>query len=220
LVTNTPGAAPVPATPPPASTSSGSSLGARLANATGTASSAPTAAQPVGYPGDGAEAGSPYAPPSARGSQETAAFGTAPAAGAPAASSTTATAAGAAGGPRTARLTIASVDPWSVLKLSFLLSVALGIALVISSMVLWSVLNGMGVFEQINSVLSDVSGTSDAGEEFDIFNYVGFGRVVSLSTVVGVVNVVLITALSTIGAFLYNLSAGLVGGLHVTLSDD
>jgi hypothetical protein len=215
-VTNTPGAAPVPATPPPASTSSGSSLGARLAGATGTASpSAPTAANPVGYPGDSAEAGS-YAPPSARGSQETASFGTAPAAGATAASST-ATAAGAAGGPRTARLTIASVDPWSVLKLSFLLSVALGIALVISSMVLWSVLNGMGVFEQINSVLSDVSGT---GEEFDIFNYVGFGRVVSLSTVVGVVNVVLITALSTIGAFLYNLSAGLVGGLHVTLSDD
>jgi hypothetical protein len=104
-----------------------------------------------------------------------------------------------------------------VLKLSFLLSVALGIALVISSMVLWSVLNGMGVFEQINSVLGDISGN---GDEFDIFDYVGFGRIVSLSTVVGVVNVVLITALSTIGAFLYNLSAGLVGGLHVTLSDD
>ena len=64
---------------------------------------------------------------------------------------------------------------------------------------------------------ADISGT---GEEFDVFNYVGFGRVVSLSTVVGVVNVVLITALSTIGAFLYNLGAGLVGGLHVTLSDE
>jgi hypothetical protein len=104
-----------------------------------------------------------------------------------------------------------------VLKLSFLLSVALGIALVIASMVLWSVLNGMGVFDQINSVLGDISGD---GAEFDIFSYVGFGRVVSLSTVIGVVNVVLITALSTIGAFLYNLGAGLVGGLHVTLSDD
>jgi hypothetical protein len=104
-----------------------------------------------------------------------------------------------------------------VLKLSFLLSVALGIALVIASMVLWSVLNGMGVFESVNSTLSDIGGT-EAG--FDIYDYVGFGRVVSLSTVIGVVNVVLITALSTIGAFLYNLGAGLVGGLHVTLSDD
>jgi len=95
--------------------------------------------------------------------------------------------------------------------------VALGIATVVASVVLWLVLNGMGIFDQINGVLGDISGT---GEEFDVFNYVGFGRVLSLSTVVGVVNVVLITALSTIGAFLYNLGAGLVGGLHVTLSDD
>lgn len=102
-----------------------------------------------------------------------------------------------------------------MLKLSLLLSVALGIALVVASMVLWSVLNGMGVFESINSVLTDIS-----GQDSDIYQYVGFGRVVSLTTVVAVVNVGLITALSTIGAFLYNLGAGLVGGLHVTLSDD
>jgi hypothetical protein len=200
----------VPATPPPASTTgtSGPSLADRIASATG---SAPPPSS-VGYPGDTTtdSAGGGYAPPPSRGSSE---HGTAPAhsAGAPATG-----AAASHGGPRTARLTIASVDPWSVLKLSFLLSVAIGIATVIASVVLWSVLNGMGVFEQINSVLSDISGTGD----FDIFDYVGFGRIVSLSTVVGVVNVVLITALSTIGAFLYNLGAGLVGGLHVTLSDD
>jgi hypothetical protein len=121
------------------------------------------------------------------------------------------------GGPRSVRLTVAGLDPWSVLKLSFLLSVAIGIAMVIASVVLWSVLNGMGVFDQINRVLLDITGTEN---KFNIYKYVGLGRVVSLSTVLGVVNVVLMTALSTLGAFLYNLGSGLVGGLHVTLTDD
>jgi hypothetical protein len=214
LVTNTPGAAPVPATPPPASTSTstGRSLSDRLAAATGSAAS-PSAGYPSSEYAADSQATSAFAPPSARGSYETSSSSPAEASSGVGATG----AAGAAGGPRTARLTIASVDPWSVLKLSFLLSVALGIATVVASIVLWLVLNGMGIFDQINGVLGDISGT---GEEFDVFNYVGFGRVLSLSTVVGVVNVVLITALSTIGAFLYNLGAGLVGGLHVTLSDD
>jgi Transmembrane domain of unknown function (DUF3566) len=121
------------------------------------------------------------------------------------------------GGPRSVRLTVAGLDPWSVLKLSFLLSVAIGIAMVIASVVLWSVLNGMGVFDQINRVALDITGTEN---RFNIYKYVGLGRVVSLSTVLGVVNVVLMTALSTLGAFLYNLGSGLVGGLHVTLTDD
>ena len=120
-------------------------------------------------------------------------------------------------GSRSVRLTVAGLDPWSVLKLSFLLSVAVGIALVVASVVLWSVLNGMGVFDQINRVLLDISGSEG---KFNIYKYVGLGRVVSLSTVLGVVNVVLMTALSTLGAFLYNLGSGLVGGLHVTLTDD
>ena len=121
------------------------------------------------------------------------------------------------GGPRTVRLAMASVDPWSVLKLSFLLSVAIGIAMVVASIVLWSVLDGMGVFTDINKVLADIGG---AQSNLDVYDYVGFGRVVSLSTVLGVVNVVLMTALSTLGAFLYNLASSLVGGLNVTLTDE
>jgi hypothetical protein len=121
------------------------------------------------------------------------------------------------GGPRTVRLAMASVDPWSVLKLSFLLSVAIGIALVVASVVLWSVLDGMGVFTDINKVLEDVGG---AQSRLNVYDYVGFGRVVSLSTVLGVVNVVLMTALSTLGAFLYNLASSLVGGLNLTLTDE
>ena len=42
----------------------------------------------------------------------------------------------------------------------------------------------------------------------------------SLSIVFAVVDVVLLTAVATIGAFIYNVSANLVGGLHLTLTDD
>jgi hypothetical protein len=120
-------------------------------------------------------------------------------------------------GPRKVRLTVARVDPWSVLKLSFLLSVALGIVLVTASVVLWSVLDAMGVFSSINNELRSIG---SAQSKFDINQWVGLGRVVSLTTVIAVVNVLIIMALSTLGALLYNLASSLVGGLQVTLSDD
>ena len=119
------------------------------------------------------------------------------------------------GAPRRVRLTVARVDPWSVMKLSFLLSVALGIALVVASGVLWTILDGMGVYADINRVTTEI-----LAQPFDVLEYVGFGKVLSLATVIAVVDVVLITALATLGAFLYNVASTLVGGLHVTLSDD
>lgn len=119
------------------------------------------------------------------------------------------------GAPRRVRLTVARLDPWSVMKLSFLLSVSLGIALVVGAGVLWTILDGMGVYADINRVTSEV-----LAQPFDVLEYVGFGKVLSLATVIAVVDVVLVTALATLGAFLYNVASSLVGGLHVTLSDD
>jgi hypothetical protein len=119
--------------------------------------------------------------------------------------------------PRKVKLTVARVDPWSVLKLSFLLSVALGVVLVTASVVLWSVLDAMGVFSTVNNELRSIG---SANNKFDINEWVGLGRVVSLTTVIAVVNVLIIMALSTLGAVLYNLASSLVGGLQVTLSDD
>ncbi|MFP5334519.1 MAG: DUF3566 domain-containing protein [Actinomycetes bacterium] len=119
-------------------------------------------------------------------------------------------------GPRRVRLTVSRVDPWSVMKLAFLLSVAIGIAIVVAAGVLWTVLDGMGVFTDVNGVVGQI--LDDA--TFDVNDYVGFSKVVSLATVIAVVDVVLLTAIATLGAFLYNLAGALVGGLHVTLTDD
>ncbi len=129
----------------------------------------------------------------------------------------------AAGAPRPAaarrvKLTVSRVDPWSVMKMSFLLSVAIGIAGVVLMAVLWMVLSGMGVFADVNRTVESVLGTS--GSKFDLMDYIGFGRVVSLSVVIGVIDVVLMTAIATLGAFLYNVCSALVGGLQLTLTDD
>ena len=93
---------------------------------------------------------------------------------------------------------------------------ALGVGLVTSSLILWEVLNGMGVFTKVNTMIREIS----PGGGFDVYDYVGMSRVVSLSTFIAVINVVIIMALSTLGAVLYNLAGSLVGGLQVTLSDD
>lgn len=121
------------------------------------------------------------------------------------------------GSGRQAKLRVQRVDPLSVLKLAFLLSVAAGIAGVVLIAVLWMILNGMGVFSSINEM---VLGLLPQGKEFDLMDYVGFSRVLSLSIVISFINILLLTALATLAAFLYNICAGLVGGVRQTLTDD
>ncbi|MDC5696147.1 DUF3566 domain-containing protein [Intrasporangium calvum] len=122
-------------------------------------------------------------------------------------------------GPRRVRLAVARVDPWSVMKMSFLLSVALGIAGVILTAVLWMILSTMNVFTDIEGVLQSLQ-TAGSADNFSIRDYVGFGRVVSLSIVIGVIDVILLTAIATVMAFLYNICSALVGGIQLTLTDD
>jgi hypothetical protein len=111
------------------------------------------------------------------------------------------------------------LDPWSVMKTAFLLSIAFGIVTVVSVAIVWSVLGAAGVWDSINATVSDVLG-GDAAQNFDVQNYVGTSRVLGFTMIVAVVDVVLITAIATLSAFLYNLAAALLGGLEVTLAED
>ncbi|MFP5252469.1 MAG: DUF3566 domain-containing protein [Actinomycetes bacterium] len=122
-------------------------------------------------------------------------------------------------GTRRARLRLVHLDPWSVMKTSFLLSIAFGIVTVVSVGLVWSVLGAAGVWDSINATVTDVLGT-EGGETFDIENYVGASRVMGFTMIVAVVDVILITAIATLAAFLYNLAAALLGGIEVTLAED
>ena len=119
---------------------------------------------------------------------------------------------------RRARLLVSKVDPWSVLKMAFLLSVALGIVTVVAAIVLWTVLDLTGIFDQVDSLLGTLAGSEGGG--FELKKIASLGQVASFATIIAVVNVVLLTALSMLSAVLYNISATLVGGIGVTLTDD
>ncbi|MEC4015728.1 DUF3566 domain-containing protein [Streptomyces sp. H27-D2] len=123
--------------------------------------------------------------------------------------------------PRTrkARLRVAKADPWSVMKVSFLLSIALGICTIVAAAVLWMVMDAMGVFSTVGGTISEATGSSDSNG-FDLQSFLSLPRVLMFTAVIAVIDVVLATALATLGAFIYNLSAGFVGGVELTLAED
>jgi hypothetical protein len=129
-----------------------------------------------------------------------------------------AAAAAAAASGRQASLKLVRVDPWSVTKVVFALTVALMIVAVVAITILWIVLSFAGVWDQINSSVTTV--LSDESNSFDITEYLGFGRIVGLTLVISAINVVITTAVATIGAYLYNLAAQLLGGFDITLAED
>ncbi|MEU1487889.1 DUF3566 domain-containing protein [Streptomyces sp. NPDC005752] len=123
--------------------------------------------------------------------------------------------------PRTrkARLRVAKADPWSVMKVSFLLSIALGICTVVAAAVLWMVMDAMGVFSTVGGTISEATGSNESNG-FDLQSFLSLPRVLIFTSVIAVIDVVLATALATLGAFIYNLSAGFVGGVELTLAED
>jgi hypothetical protein len=123
--------------------------------------------------------------------------------------------------PRTrkARLRVAKADPWSVMKVSFLLSIALGICTVVAAAVLWMVMDAMGVFSTVGGTISEATGSNESNG-FDLQSFLSLPRVLMFTSVIAVIDVVLMTALATLGAFIYNLSAGFVGGVELTLAED
>ncbi|MEV5237642.1 DUF3566 domain-containing protein [Streptomyces cinnamoneus] len=125
--------------------------------------------------------------------------------------------------PRTrkARLRVSRADPWSVMKVSFLLSVALGVCTIVAAAVLWGVMDAMGVFSAVGGTISDATTASgESGGGFDLESFLSLPHVLLFTTVIAVIDVVLATALATLGAFVYNLAAGFVGGVELTLAED
>ena len=126
----------------------------------------------------------------------------------------------AAGVSRRARLRLSRIDPWSVMKVSFVLSIAFGIVTVVSVFLVWSVLDAAGVWSSINNTVSDTVSSPNSVSTFDIQDYLGMSRVLGFTMLVSVIDVILITAIATLGAFLYNMAASLLGGIEVTLAED
>jgi hypothetical protein len=85
--------------------------------------------------------------------------------------------------------------------------------------VLWMVLDAMGVFAAVGDTISEATG-SESSAGFDLESFLSLSNVIAFTAVIAVIDVVLATALATLGAFVYNLSAGFVGGVELTLAED
>ncbi|MEV0582536.1 DUF3566 domain-containing protein [Nonomuraea sp. NPDC050310] len=143
-----------------------------------------------------------------------------PSPSAPAESSKKGKAASQARLPRKAHLVLRRVEPWSAMKFSFVLSLVCFVVLFVAVAVLYGVLSALGVFDsivQMYNQLNNSDGQNTLG--LDIAGWFEPVRILGYTALIGAVNVVLITALSTLGAVIYNVAADLVGGVEVTFSE-
>ncbi len=117
-------------------------------------------------------------------------------------------------GPRQARLQLRHVDTWSALKISLVLSVVMFFVWMVAVGILYGVLSGLNVFDEINTLWGQLG-----SEEGGTSELVTPGLIFGGAALIGAVNIVLFTALATMATYIYNLSADLVGGLEVTLTE-
>jgi hypothetical protein len=119
---------------------------------------------------------------------------------------------------RRAHLTVIRLEPWSVMKFSFMISLVGWVVLFVAVAALWWVLSKLGVFHSIEGSVSNLtSGKDSAGVEAS--NWFSASRVLGYTMLVGAINVILITALATVGSVVYNLVTHVAGGIEVTLKE-
>ena len=119
---------------------------------------------------------------------------------------------------RQAQLTLARVEPWSVMKFSFVASVVAFIILFVGVAVLYMVLSALGVFDSLQHTVTTIT-SSQGSAGTNISNWFSASRILGYTGMLGALNIVLITAISTIGAVIYNLIARTIGGIEVTLRE-
>ena len=119
---------------------------------------------------------------------------------------------------RQAHLTIARVEPWSVMKFSFVVSLVAFVILFVAVSVLYGVLSGLGVFDSLQRVVASVT-SSQTSAGVNAKAWFSASKVLGYTALLGSLNIVLITAMSTIGSVVYNLTSRLVGGVEVTLRE-
>ena len=114
------------------------------------------------------------------------------------------------------RLKLVYVDFWSTVKLSFLAGICLAIIAIVGTFLIWTVLDRTGIFDQLNGLVKDVAGASGG----DLRSVLGLGQVMGFSLVVGILDIVVVTALGAVFALLYNLSVKITGGLLVGFTNN
>jgi Transmembrane domain of unknown function (DUF3566) len=120
---------------------------------------------------------------------------------------------------RRAQLVLARIEPWSVMKFSFMISLVGWVILFVAVAALYYVLSKLGVFHAIQSTITSVTSSKGSAGTDANGSWFSASRILGYTMLFGAVNVVLITALATVGAVIYNLVTHLAGGIEVTLKE-
>ena len=93
-------------------------------------------------------------------------------------------------------LSVTRLDPWSVTKMAFMLSVAGAIIQLVAVTLIWLILDAVGLFQTVSSLGMKLSSSFNFTEVFTL------PRVLGAVTILSVFEIVIICVLAAIFAFL------------------
>lgn len=119
-------------------------------------------------------------------------------------------------GAKQVRLKLVYIDFWSAVKLSFLIALCGAIVLIVSAFFIWVVISSTGVLDTVDGLFGEILG-DDAPSVGELLS---LGQVMLFATILGIINLVAMTAIGAISALLYNLSVKVTGGLLVGFTNN
>lgn len=116
---------------------------------------------------------------------------------------------------RRVRRIIRKIDPWTSLKVSALVWAVLSVALVLGTVIFWSVLDRAGIPAGITEFMVEITLIEEGSEPFanveQFFRALVFGAIVWW---------VAMTGATVLGAVIYNLVSDVVGGLEIVVLEE
>lgn len=116
---------------------------------------------------------------------------------------------------RRVRRIIRKIDPWTALKVSALVFAVLAVALVLGTVIFWSVLDRAGIPDRITEFMVEITLIDPGSQPFanveQFFRALVFGAVVWW---------VAMTGATVGGAVVYNLVSDVVGGLEIVVLEE
>ncbi len=115
---------------------------------------------------------------------------------------------------RRVRRIIRKFDPWTVLKVSFVLYLVGALAILLGLVIFWTLVRTAGIPQMIETTISSIGLFSDVNiippEE----------QLLRAAIFLGVAWAVVMTGITTLGAVLYNLISDVVGGIEVVVLEE
>jgi len=115
--------------------------------------------------------------------------------------------------PRIRRVTrvIRDIDPWSVFKIGLVFHFVIYLIMLVALVLLWSVASATGTIDNIQQFMKSFG--------WESFQFKG-GQLFVNVMILGLLGVVLATALWVLAATIFNLITDLVGGIRVTVLEE